>query len=360
MEETLIKSLLAFFLSFLLIKILKPISKRIGLVDKPNQRKQHDGSIPLIGGLCIYLTLLISGFVFLNNSTLLNSYYAAAGIITVTGVLDDRFDLSVRIRVIMTFIASGLMIAVAGVVFKDLGDLFGLGDIHLPHWFAIPFTLIATFGVINALNMMDGIDGLSSGVSVLSLVSILIAVDFQTNLKIFITIIIAAILAFQIFNLQLTRRVKKVFLGDAGSMLIGFTIIITICYFSQVTSSRGPKFEPVTGLFFVGLPLIDMVSTVIRRVTKNKNPFKPDRTHAHHILMHAGFSPRKTLVILLTISAIINGVGILLNNFDIPSWLQLFTFISMFSMYFIGIKHAFRLSKLLQKFHGARNTALSK
>lgn len=137
MQETLIKALFAFCLSFILIKIMKPVSKHIGLVDKPNARKLHDGAIPLIGGLCIYLTLLICGLLFFPGSENIKAYYAAAGLITIVGVLDDRFDLSVRLRIVMTFIATGIMMFFAGVIFKDLGDLFSLGEISLPLWLAV-------------------------------------------------------------------------------------------------------------------------------------------------------------------------------------------------------------------------------
>ena len=202
--------------------------------------------------------------------------------------------------------------------------------------------------------MIDGIDGLSSGIAIIALASILIALDFTTRLKLLIIVLIAAILAFQVFNLQLSSRLKKVFMGDAGSMMIGFTLIMLVCYCTQATATRGPRFEAVTGLYFLGLPLIDMVSTVLRRVKKGMNPFKPDRTHAHHIFMHAGFSPRQTLVIMLCISALINGMGILLDELQAPAWLQFGLFILLFAFYFQGIQHGFRLSHLLQKVHGDR------
>ncbi|WP_257293928.1 hypothetical protein [Endozoicomonas sp. YOMI1] len=354
MELTIFKALAAFALSFALIKLLKPVSRKVGLVDKPDERKQHDSAVPLIGGLVIYLTLLIVGMIFFASSTALTAYYISAGMLTVVGVFDDRFNLSVRLRILATFIATGIMMYFAGTIFTNLGNMFGFGDVVMPLWLAVPFTLIAALGIVNSMNMIDGIDGLSSGITILALASILITLDFTTRLRIFIIVMIAAILAFQVFNLQLTGRVKKVFMGDAGSMMIGFTLIMMICYCTQSTATRGPRFEAVTGLYFLGLPLIDMVSTVLRRVKKGKNPFKPDRTHAHHIFMHAGFSPRQTLVIMLCIAALINGMGILLNELQAPAWLQFGLFILLFAFYFQGIQHGFKLSHLLQKVHGER------
>ncbi|MBO9496931.1 undecaprenyl-phosphate alpha-N-acetylglucosaminyl 1-phosphate transferase [Thalassotalea sp. G20_0] len=354
MELTIFKALAAFALSFGLIKLLKPVSRKIGLVDKPDERKHHESAVPLIGGLVIYLTLLILGMLFVANSTALIAYYISAGMLTLVGVFDDRFNISVRLRILATFIAAGIMMYFAGTIFTNLGNMFGLGDVVMPIWLAVPFTLIAAFGIVNCMNMIDGIDGLSSGIAIIAVASILITLDFTTRLKAPIIVFIAAILAFQVFNLQLSSRLHKVFMGDAGSMMIGFTLIMMICYCTQATATRGPRFEAVTGLYFLGLPLIDMVSTVLRRMKKGKNPFKPDRTHAHHIFMLAGFSPRQTLVIMLCIAALINGMGILLNELQAPAWLQFGLFILLFVFYFQGIQHGFKLSHLLQKVHGER------
>ncbi|WP_257266416.1 hypothetical protein [Endozoicomonas sp. ONNA2] len=106
MELTIFKALSAFALSFALIKLLKPVSRKVGLVDKPDERKQHDSAVPLIGGLVIYLTLLIVGMIFFASSTALTAYYISAGMLTVVGVFDDRFKLSVRLRILATFIAT--------------------------------------------------------------------------------------------------------------------------------------------------------------------------------------------------------------------------------------------------------------
>lgn len=353
MEQTLLKAVFAFGLTFALIKILIPVSRRIGLVDKPNGRKLHKDAVPLIGGLVIYLTILCVGLLFLVNSVAVTAYYVSAGLLTVVGVLDDRFALSIKVRVMCSFIATGIMMYWSGLIFTNLGNLVGMGDITMPLFIAVPFTLIACFGIINAVNMIDGLDGLSSGIAIIALVSILITMKFHTHLQAFIFTLVAAILAFLAFNLQLFWRGQKIFMGDAGSMMIGFTLIMMICYCSHTTATRGTRFEPVTGLFFVGLPLIDMVSTVLRRIKKGNSPFKPDRTHAHHIFLRAGFSPRQTLVILLIIAALMNGMGILLNYLATPAWLQFALFLLVFVLYYQG-QHEFKLSYLLQKVNRGR------
>ena len=183
MEQTLIVAIFSFALSFALINILKPISRRVGLVDKPDERKVHQDAVPLIGGLVIYLTLLCVGLLFFADTVKIRAYYVSAGLLTIVGVFDDRFDLSVWVRVLCSFIATGIMMYWGGLVFSNLGNLLGMGDITMPMLIAVPFTLIACFGIINALNMIDGIDGLSSGIAIIALVSILISLEFHTSLQ---------------------------------------------------------------------------------------------------------------------------------------------------------------------------------
>ncbi|WP_062269296.1 undecaprenyl/decaprenyl-phosphate alpha-N-acetylglucosaminyl 1-phosphate transferase [Endozoicomonas arenosclerae] len=348
MESDLLIAVSAFFLSFFLIRCLKPAACRVGLLDQPDERKQHAGIVPLVGGLAIYLTIMILGFLFLSNTLLLDSYLIAAGMMTIIGALDDRYDLRVSIRVLSTFAATAVTMIWAGMMFSDLGNVFGLGDVSLPVWLAAPFTLVAAFGVVNAYNMIDGLDGLSAGVTMLSLSSILVAGNPTGYMAPLIIIMILAITAFQLYNLQISRRLKKVFLGDAGSMLIGFSIIFLIEYYSQPRGARGVMFEPVTGLFFIGLPLVDMVTTVLRRLFKKQSPFKADRTHAHHILLRAGFTPKMAMLILVLISAIFNLTGLYLDYVGMESNWQILIFLLYSFAYYKMIKRAYKFSRFLR------------
>ena len=349
MEKALLTAIFAFALSFALIKIMKPISRRIGLVDKPDARKRHEHAVPLIGGLAIYCTLLIIGLAFAWEGHGARSYLIAAGFITIIGVLDDRLDLSVRLRILSSFAATGVAMCFGGAIFTNLGNLLGVGDIVMPLYIAVPFTLIACLGVINSMNMIDGLDGLSSGIAMMAYSSILITLDFSPHMLMLLFTLMGATLAFILFNLQVSVRMQKVFMGDAGSMLIGFSLIIILCYATQTTAAGSPRFDPVSGLYFIGLPLIDMVSTVLRRVQKGKNPFKADRTHAHHILLDLGLSPKRALFTLLFVAGLINVMGIVLHYLDIPAWLQFGLFLLLFTFYFHGAKRRSRQIELLER-----------
>lgn len=349
-----VKISISFLLTFITIRVLHPIATHIGLLDKPSERKQHQGVVPLIGGISLYLTFAISNYFFLPTTTDFYYWLIGGGLLVFTGAIDDKYDLSVRIRVLAAICAALFMIIGADTAIYNLGNLFGLGEIIMPIWLATPFTIISVFGIINALNMCDGIDGMAASLVIISLISLGYLLGLQTAPATSLFSFVAALFAFLVYNLRLVSRVKKVFLGDAGSMLLGYSLMWLLIAYCQDTDHGPQQFAPVTGLFIIGLPLIDMVTTVIRRVNKGVNPFRPDRTHVHHILLHAGFTHRQTLAIIIVVGAIISGTGVILHTFNTPEAVQFLIYFVVFGVYYKAVKHAFKLSGLLQKLHGER------
>lgn len=349
MVEQLLRWVLTFFMTAMVIKFLKPLSFRLGLIDKPGGRKMHEKDTPMIGGLALFFVVAVASLTWGRLGEELYYFLVSAGLLVFTGAYDDRFGLGVRIRLVMEVIAASMMIFGAGVVLTDLGNLFGFGSIKMPMEVAVPFTIVATFGTINCLNMIDGLDGLASGLCLLSMCCFLVLIGNTGSSLVPIISIIAGLSAFMMFNLQMYPGLKKVFLGDAGSMLLGFTLVWLLIRSSQDYTLRPAFFEPATALFVLGLPLIDMVTTTVRRALRGKNPFRPDRSHAHHVLLHAGFSPRESLLMLLAIQFIINMVGVVLDLFDVVAWLQFLIFVGIFLLYFEAVQHAFRVSHLLSK-----------
>ncbi len=154
----------AFLSAFMAIKIFKPLAIDVGLVDKPNARKHHEGQIPLIGGISIFAAVLAASLLWLPNTIELRMYLIASAMMVFIGALDDKYDLKVRIRIIGQIIIASLMIYGVGGYIANLGDLFGFGNVNLGP-FGIVFTYIAIIVVINAYNMVDGIDGLVGSLS---------------------------------------------------------------------------------------------------------------------------------------------------------------------------------------------------
>ena len=353
-ENLTLRFLFVFLLSVVLIKMWKPIAYRIGLLDQPSVRKVHVTATPLVGGIVVYLTILITAILLRNSSTELYSYLVAAGGLVITGAFDDRYDISARLRLFIELVAALLMIYGAGVYVQSLGNLFGTGEIILPMYVAVPFTVLGVAGYINATNMADGIDGMAASLSIMTIVTLMILVNGQQIFLLPSLTLAAALLGFLVYNLQLVRGLRKVFLGDAGSMFLGFTFAWLVIDFSQSHSGNGELFSPVTALFVLGLPLVDMLATLARRIKKGQNPMKPDKTHVHHILLHAGFTPRQTLAVIIGVGALFHAVGMALHFGGFSDAVQLLVFLFIFALYYEAVIHAFRLSQLIQLMRGRR------
>jgi len=329
--EVLTSAITAFFFAFVAIKFFKPMAIEVGLVDKPSERKLHAGHIPLVGGISIFIAVLMASLLWLPNTLELRMYLIASAMMVFIGAVDDKFDLKVRIRIIGQLIVASLMIYGVGGYISNLGDLFGLGDVALGP-LGIIFTYLGIIVVINAFNMVDGIDGLIGSLSIntFAAIAILFIMSGQTDYISYPLILATAIMPYLIFNLGLTKKSKKIFMGDAGSMFIGLSVIWLL---TMGTQNENHSFRPVAALWICAIPLMDMLALVVRRYKNGKSPFKPDRGHLHHILQRVGFSSRQTLAIISTSAVSMSIVGLAGEYFSIPEVLMLTGFIFIFILY---------------------------
>ncbi|WP_440875557.1 UDP-N-acetylglucosamine--undecaprenyl-phosphate N-acetylglucosaminephosphotransferase [Thalassotalea sp. PLHSN55] len=328
----------SFIFAYVAIKFFKPIAIEVGLVDKPNERKHHAGHIPLIGGISIFVAVLMASLIWLPNTLELRMYLIASAMMVFIGALDDKYDLRVRVRIVGQIIIASLMIYGVGGYISNLGDLFGTGDVSLGP-LGILFTYIAIIVVINAYNMVDGIDGLVGSLSLNTFVSIavLFMLSGNTSYLSYPLIIATATLPYLFFNLNVFKKsTKKIFMGDAGSMFIGLSVMWLL---SMGTQGENASFRPVTALWICAVPLMDMLAIVYRRVKKGKSPFKPDRDHLHHILQRAGFNSRQTLLIITIFSILMSLIGILGEHFVVAESTELFLFVLIFIIYNKYVRH---------------------
>jgi UDP-GlcNAc:undecaprenyl-phosphate GlcNAc-1-phosphate transferase len=327
-----IAALTAFCFALIAIKVFKPIAIDVGLVDKPNARKHHNGQVPLIGGISIFAAVLAASLIWLPNTLELRMYLVASAMMVFIGALDDKFDLKVRIRIVGQIIIASLMIYGVGGYISNLGNLFSFGDIELGPA-GIVFTYFAIIVVINAYNMVDGIDGLIGSLSLntFTAIAILFLISGNTSYLSYPLILATATLPYLIFNLGFFKSYsKKIFMGDAGSMFIGLSVIWLLTIGTQGESA---SFRPVTALWICAIPLMDMLAIVMRRYRKGKSPFKPDRDHLHHILQRAGLSSRQTLVVISIASALMSILGVLGEYFQAPESIVLALFVLVFILY---------------------------
>lgn len=289
------------------VKLLKPLAVYINLVDKPGGRKKHVGAVPLVGGIAIFGSVALSSFVLIQQITFLRFFILAGGLIVFLGMLDDRYQLGARSRLVGQFLISCVFVYGLNIHIHTFGNLAGIGPLEAG-WLGYVFTVLSLVGVTNAMNMLDGLDGLVGGVSLVSFLglSILFALNGHSSLYVLCLIFIGAISAFLVFNLTGNRGVRKVFLGDAGSMFLGLALGVLLISGSQQVNVA---FEPITALWFVMLPMTDMFTIMYRRIKRGRSPMTPDRTHVHHIFLRAGMTKRSALLWLLLIQSLLIFIG---------------------------------------------------
>ncbi len=336
------------FFSFASLFLMRKVAKSIGLVDKPNARKLHTGAIPLVGGISICLS--IAQYITSNPDVIPHSYLflSCIAILIVVGALDDKFDISFKIRLVVQALLSIAMMYFADIQLDNIGNIFGFGDIHLGILSPI-VTILAVIGAINAFNMVDGIDGLLGGLAIVTFaaIAILLKVDSQHGLAYLCLVFIVAIIPYILMNLGILGRERKVFMGDAGSMMIGFTVIWLLLGASQEPSET--LMRPTTALWLIAIPLMDMAAIMFRRVRRGDSPFKPDREHLHHIFQRLGCTPRQTLAIICTIASCFAGFGIYGELNDIAESTMFLLFVFFFLGYTVAMSYVWRITSWVRR-----------
>lgn len=339
----------SFFVALLLLVVMTPLAHQFGLVDQPNTRKRHKGLVPLTGGVAMFVAILVASFatdVWLRNNPL---FFTASAFIVLLGMLDDRFNLSAKGRLACQFGVAAIMAWSAQNHIIDLGNLLGFGDINLG-FVGYIFTLVCVVGVINAFNMIDGIDGLAGGMSLVVLGSVVFLLLLSNNGSAIMVpmLIIAALVPFLAFNLSWKGfKGNKIFMGDSGSMFIGLTIVWLLVEYTQGSEAA---MRPITAVWLVGLPLMDMAAIMYRRARKGQSVLKPDRQHLHNIFMRAGFSSNRALVAITIIGFSYACVGIIGELMLIPEYIMFYGFVVVLIIYSLIIQNIWTILSRLREF----------
>jgi UDP-GlcNAc:undecaprenyl-phosphate GlcNAc-1-phosphate transferase len=337
----------AFFVAIVLLVIMTPFAHQLGLVDEPNGRKTHSGMVPLTGGVAIYGAVIIASLltdVWFKNGSL---FLTAATLIVLLGMLDDKFDLSAKGRLLCQFGVAAIMALAAQNYITSLGDITGFGDLYfgISGYF---FTIICVVGVINAFNMIDGIDGLAGGMSLIVLLAVVFLLLSSNNSQAIMApmMVIAAIVPFMAFNLSWRGfKGNKIFLGDSGSMFVGLTIVWLLVDFTQGAEAA---MRPVAAIWIIGLPLMDMAAIMFRRAKKGKSVLKPDRHHLHNIFMRAGFSSRRSLVAILLLGCGYALIGIIGELYNIPEYMMFWGFLASLIVYTLVLQNIWTILRFVR------------
>lgn len=316
-----------------MIVFFRPLAIKLGLTDAPGGRKQHQGFVPLIGGICISIGFLVASMTLPYSLGQFRSLFVASLLLILTGILDDFHELTPRARLFSQFIACLLISLFGPATLYTLGDLLFLGDIPLG-WLALPITWFGAMSLINSVNMVDGIDGLAGGLCFLSFGAMAILCFLSGNhLNAYLlTIISICLFAFLLFNFRLfANKPALVFLGDAGSLFLG----LLLAWFS-ITLSQPPFAiaHPVTMLWLIALPLMDLLTVFTLRLLNRRSPMKAGNEHLHYLLESKGLSRLSIVIILWSLALIGIVIGLLGEVLPINQSKMFLGFLLTFAAYF--------------------------
>jgi UDP-GlcNAc:undecaprenyl-phosphate GlcNAc-1-phosphate transferase len=312
-------TLLAFGATILSVAVLVPVAKRLRLVDDPSVRKQHEGSIPLVGGIAIWLAFSLC-MLFIGLTSQIAVLILAGSILTLVGAIDDAYDLSPNCRLLLQIGIALLACLVGGIVVTSLGELIFPGVELQLSYLAIPFTVFAIVGLINATNMVDGLDGLCGVQMIFPFAGLAIIAGISGDQEHFLPLLVmcGCLLGFLVFNLRTPwRKRATVFLGDAGSGLLGFVLAWFLIDMSQ---GQHAVIQPVVVLWFTVLLIFDSLEVIARRILRGESPFVADREHLHHVFLLANFTERGTVLILGALTLVGVTLGITSTLIDAPGY----------------------------------------
>jgi len=314
LAQVLTCGLLAYLTTFLLIPLIIKMAFKLNLVDEPNNRKVHQNAIPTLGGIGIIIGFLFSTFAFIYQQVMVETFALLSAILALStvGIIDDLKDVPAKYKLIFQ-----LFLAVAmcyfGIRIESLGGLFGIYTLPLAIQYGLSVVIIA--GFINAFNFIDGIDGLAGGIGAINalLMAILFMLGGEAVYAFYAMALFGGLMGFLYYNLS----PAKIFMGDTGSTVIGFVLIVLGFKLMQIAPHQSNiVFSNVIILIFGSLllPVFDIFRTIFFRIKSGNSPFQPDKTHIHHLLLQTRFNHRKTSIVLYIANVVLIGIAFLIKD----------------------------------------------
>ncbi len=290
-------------LAFLITPLVKRLAERVGAMDVPtDSRRMHHRPIPRMGGLAIFIAVLVSVLIFAKIDREVRGILLGAIIIVILGVLDDIMTLHAGLKFIVQILAAILVVLHGCRIEHFMG-------LTLANWLSYPVSVLWIVAITNAVNFIDGLDGLAAGVSAISagamLVVALLVADFTS------AVMLAAIVGGCVGFIPYNFNPAKIFMGDTGSTFLGF-MLSTISIYGLFKMYAIISFA--VPFLVLGLPIFDICFAVVRRVSHGQSPMHADRGHVHHRLIDMGFSQKQAVAIAYMLSAILGMAAVVLTN----------------------------------------------
>lgn len=333
-----IAGLTAFIITYASIPSIVRVARMKSLVDMPDDRKLHSGAVPTLGGLAIFAGLTISCLLFTNAAVFpeINYIVAASVVVFFVGIKDDILVIAPTTKLAGQVLAAGFLIFLADIRFTHLHGFFGIEEI--PYYFSVLLSFFVTVVIINSINLVDGIDGLASGIGII--------VGAFYGLWFYYTghypeataafAVFGALLAFWRFNVFSEKN--KIFMGDTGSLLLGLFIAALTVWFNEYNIRQDFTYAkwgaPAVSVALLIIPLFDTLRVMFIRVIMRYPVFKADKRHIHHLFIKLGLSPRTALFVILFINILFAAVLFKWHNvFGIRTWLLIILIAAMVIFY---------------------------
>lgn len=297
---------IALLLSLIITPGVIKLAFKVGAIDKPNSRKVHARVMPRLGGLAIFGAFALPTMVALDFNRQFIGLLLGGMVILVLGVMDDLKDISPKVKLAGQLVAALILIGF-GTKVENLTNPFGNDPITLG-WLSIPVTVFWIVGVTNAVNLVDGLDGLAAGIAAIAAATLgLVAMENDPAITLVAFTLVGAILGFMRYNFNPAR----IFMGDSGSLFLGYTLAGLAIMGLAKSATVFSLFIPVLVL---GVPILDTLFAIIRRIVNDQPIFKADKAHLHHCLLASGLSHRQTVLVIYLIHGALSGVAVLLNE----------------------------------------------
>lgn len=318
--------------STLIFPLALKFARKHDIVDHPNARKLQRLPVPVFGGIVVYAGIFIGGIVLgiFMQSTILLWAIVAMTIMLMIGTWDDMKDISSVLRFFIEIALMGAFIAITGVYVNDLHGLWGVHQLN--PWLGVPLSIVLGVGIINAINMIDGVDGYSSGYGIMSCALFTLAFWNVWNAKMecAVLVVMGALIPFFLHNVFGSK--SKMFIGDGGTLMLGMVLVVLTFYTLWSGSSTDPleaKGFSITGFVIAlgSIPVFDTLRVMTMRILRGTSPFKPDKTHLHHLFIDMGFSHLGAALSILGMNFLV--VVIFVLSWILGASIDVQTYISM-------------------------------
>lgn len=331
-----LKVIFSFITSLLItyysIPTIIKISRRKNLMDEPGQRSSHERKIPNLGGVAIFFAISVTASIYAYQLFDLYKFlFASLVILLYIGVMDDIVVMRAYKKLIVQLVVSAMLVIGSDVRIRNLFGVFGVYELN--YFLSVIFSIVTFIILVNAFNLIDGIDGLAGTYGLICFglfgISYYRLGEYNYPLVILSTTIMGSVIGFLYYNFA--ERSKKIFMGDTGSMVLGFLLTFTaICFIDIFIAKRGPgviyyhlNSAPVIAVAILILPIIDTLNVIIVRLAEKRSPFEADKNHIHHKLLKMGFSHKRATLYIISYYLLIVLVAYIFRHIENNSLLVL-------------------------------------